>query len=85
MLAETCVTLLRTAHPLHTIFGPYYRPETAVQQRIRSRLPSPTPGTSIGIRLERQQYFTKPTLREDLMRLSNVRSCFQTQTRRVSG
>lgn len=80
MLAETCLSLLRNAHPLHTIFGPYYKPETAVQQRIRSLLPSPVqpniPSTSIGIRMERQQYFTNPELREDLMRWSNVRSCF---------
>jgi hypothetical protein len=71
---------LRTAHPLHTIFGPYYRPETVVEQRIRSLPPSPIqpkiPGTSIGIRMERQQYFTNLILREELMKLNNVRSCF---------
>ena len=89
MLAEACVSLLRTAHPLHTIFGPYYQPETVVEQRIRNSSPSPIrpkiPGTSIGICMERQQYFTSPILREELMRLNNVSSClfFQRQTRRV--
>ena len=90
VLADTCGSLLRTAHPLHTIFGPYYRPETVVEQRIRSLLPSPIrpniPGTSTGIRMERQQYFTNTILREELMKLNNVRSCvFQRQTRRVGG
>lgn len=80
MLADTCGSLLRTAHPLHTIFGPHYRPETVVEQRIRSPLPSPIQpkisGSSIGIRMERQQYFTNLVLREELMKLNNVRSCF---------
>ena len=82
MLAETCLSLLGSAHPLHTIFGPYYRPETVVEQRIRSLLPSPiqpkAPGTPIGIRMERQQYFTNSTLREELIKLNNVRSPFPT-------
>jgi hypothetical protein len=83
VLADACLSLLGTAHPLHTFFGPYYRPEAVVGQRIRSFLPSPIPtirpeipGTSIGIRIERQQYFTSPILREELMKLNNVRSCF---------
>jgi hypothetical protein len=86
VLAETCLSLLGTAHPLHTIFGPYYRPETVVEQRIRSLLPSPIrpkiPGTSIGIRMERQQYFTNPILREELMKLNNVRSRFPTSNQK---
>jgi hypothetical protein len=83
VLAETCLSLLRTTHPLHTIFGPYYRPETVVEQRIRSSLPSPIRhGTSIGIHMERQQYFTSPTLREDLMKLNNVRAYFPTSNQK---
>ena len=87
MLAETCGSLLRTAHPLHTIFGPSYRPEKVVEQRIRSLLPSPIrtkiPGTLIGIRMERQQYFTNPILREELTRLHNVRSYSPTSNGRL--
>jgi hypothetical protein len=79
---------MRNARPLHTIFGPYYRPETVVEQRIRSLLPSPTrpkdTGPPTGIRLKRQQYYTNPSVREELMRLYNVRSRFQRQTKRLS-
>ncbi len=80
MLAETCASLLRAARPLHTIFGPYYRPERVVEQRIRSLQPSPirpkVPGPPVGIRMERHQYFTNPNLRGELMTLYNVRSYF---------
>jgi hypothetical protein len=72
VLAETCASLLRNARPLHTIFGPYYRPETVVEQRIRSLLPSPTrpkdTSPPTGIRMKRQQYYTNPSVREELMR-----------------
>lgn len=81
VLADACVSLLRTTHPLHTIFGPYYQPESVVEQRIRSLLPPPirprTSGASIGIRMERQQYFTNPKLRDELIKLSNMTSSDQ--------
>ncbi|KAI0247404.1 hypothetical protein BJV78DRAFT_1246095 [Lactifluus subvellereus] len=73
VLAESCVTLLRNTRPLHTIFGPYYKPEILAEQRRRSRSPSPVrPLASrslIGIRMERRLYFSDPHVREELMRL----------------
>lgn len=77
MLAETCASLLRTARPLHTIFGPYYRPEILAEQCHRS--PSPSPAQlnvtrlPIGIRMERRRYFSNLPLREELMKLYRVR------------
>lgn len=77
MLAETCASLLRTARPLHTIFGPYYRPEILAEQRHRS--PSPSPAqlnvtkSPIGIHMGRRRYFSNIRVREELMKLYRVR------------
>jgi hypothetical protein len=79
MLAETCASLLGTARPLHTIFGPHYQPEMVTEQRSRSSPPSLIPPKisvlPIGIRMERQRYFLDPRVREELMALYNVHSC----------
>ena len=79
MLAETCASLLGTARPLHTIFGPHYQPEMVTEQRSRSSPPSliqpKVSVSSIGIRMERQHYFLDPRVRGELMTLYNVHSC----------
>ncbi|KAI0288303.1 hypothetical protein BC826DRAFT_697603 [Russula brevipes] len=73
MLAESCASLLRTARPLHTIFGPYYRPETLAEQRSRNLVPSPVqPKVSsplTAIRTEHGRYYSNSRVREELMRL----------------
>jgi len=73
VLAETCASLLRTARPLHTIFGPYYRPEILAKQRHRSPSRSPIqPGLArslTGIRMERLRYFSDSRVREELMKM----------------
>jgi hypothetical protein len=80
VLAETCASLLRTARPLHTIFGPYYRPEILAEQRHRSPSRSPIqPGLArslTGIRMERLRYFSDSRVREELMKMYHVRSVF---------
>jgi hypothetical protein len=77
MLAESCATLLRNARPLHTIFGPYYKPEILAEQSGRSHSPSPVrptvPSSLMGIRMERRRYFSDVRVREELMRLYHVR------------
>jgi hypothetical protein len=80
MLAETCASLLRSGRPLHTMFGPYYKPEVLAEQPCRSRSPSPLPlqprtaGLAIGFHMERRQYFSDPHVRDELMRMYHV--CF---------
>jgi hypothetical protein len=77
VLAETCASLLRTARPLHTIFGPYYRPEILAEQGHRSPSSSPAQlnvtSLPIGSRMERQHYFSNLRVREELMKLYRVR------------
>lgn len=36
VLAETCASLLRNGRPLHTMFGPYYKPEILAEKQRRS-------------------------------------------------
>jgi hypothetical protein len=76
VLAETCASLLRTARPLHTIFGPYYRPDILAEQCHRSPSPSlaqfNVTRLPIGIRIERQRYFSDQRVREELMKLYRV-------------
>ncbi|KAI0300085.1 hypothetical protein B0F90DRAFT_450080 [Multifurca ochricompacta] len=74
MLAETCVSLLRNARPLHTVFGPYYKPEVFSEQRCRSRSPSPFRSEIIrppaGNSMERRRCFSaNPRMREELMKM----------------
>jgi len=82
VLAETCASLLQTAHPLHTIFGPYYQPEKLAGQCYRSPSPSPihaqanVPGSPVAIRVERRRYVSDQSLRTELVKLYNVRSAF---------
>jgi len=80
VLAETCASLLQTAHPLHTIFGPYYRPEKLAEQYYRNPSPSPiqanVPSPPVAIRMERRRYVSDSTLRTELVKLYNVRSIF---------
>ncbi len=76
MLAETCVSLLRSGRPLHTVFGPYYKPEILGELQRRSRSPSPlqprVAGLDIGFHMERRQYLSDPRMRDELMRLYHV-------------
>jgi len=80
VLAETCASLLQTAHPLHTIFGPYYRSEKLAEQCYRSPSPSPiqanVPSPPVAIRMERRRYVSDPSLRKELVKLYNVSSVF---------
>jgi Nucleotidyltransferase domain len=80
MLAETCASLLGTTRPLHTIFGPHDQPDVVAEQRSRCSSPSlilpKVSGSPIGIRMERRRYFSDPRVREELMNLYDVRSCF---------
>ncbi|KAH9173843.1 hypothetical protein EDB89DRAFT_2228510 [Lactarius sanguifluus] len=72
MLAETCASLLRSGRPLHTVFGPYYKPEILAEQLCCSCSPSPlqpSAGLAIGFHMERRQYLSDPRMRDELMRL----------------
>ncbi|KAH9026816.1 hypothetical protein EDB85DRAFT_1978024 [Lactarius pseudohatsudake] len=73
MLAETCASLLRSGRPLHTVFGPYYKPEILAEQLCCSCSPSPlqpsAAGLAIGTHMERRQYLSDPRMRDELMRL----------------
>lgn len=59
MLAETCASLLRSGHPLYTMFGPYYKPEILAEQQRGGRSPSPL----------HRQYLSDPRMRDGLMRM----------------
>ncbi|KAI9457638.1 hypothetical protein BJY52DRAFT_1272005 [Lactarius psammicola] len=73
MLAETCASLLRSGRPLHTVFGPHYKPEILAEQQRRSRSPSPlhprAASLVTGFHMERRQYLSDPRMRDELMRL----------------
>lgn len=73
MLAETCASLLRSGRPLHTVFGPYYKPEILAEQLCCSCSPSPlqpsAAGLAIGFHMGRRQYLSDPRMRDELMRL----------------
>lgn len=88
MLAETCASLLQTAHPLHTIFGPYYQPEQLAGQCYRSPSTSPiqanVPYSPVAIRMERRRYVSDQGLRTELVKLYNVRSAFPAASYKTS-